>query len=120
MGTNDSIDPAASADASQARTVAESPVLVHVWEMIDPQQADAAAQRLDEMLAEAASAPGFVSGRLLESADGHSVAVAVEMRTVEDRRRLEQLPAVRDTLAHLDGTLNLVVTLYRERARYPA
>jgi hypothetical protein len=34
------------------------------------------------------------------------------MRTVEDRRQLEQLPEVRDTLHNLRGTANLVIRMY--------
>jgi hypothetical protein len=35
----------------------------------------------------------------------------VEMRSVEDRQRLEQLPDVRETLHHLHGTANMVIRL---------
>jgi hypothetical protein len=36
------------------------------------------------------------------------------MRSVEDRRRIEQLPEVRETLDHLHGTANLVLRLYHQ------
>lgn len=39
---------------------------------------------------------------------------------MEDRRRLEQLPEVRETLDRLPGTVNLVVKLYREVDLRPA
>jgi hypothetical protein len=64
--------------------------------------------------------PGFVSARVLESADGSSIAAFVEMQTVEDRQRLEQLASVRDALDHLPGTVNVVLRLYHEVATYPA
>jgi hypothetical protein len=97
----------------------ESPVLVHIWE-VDPGQEPAAVKRLEEMFGELVKDPGFVSARVLESADGASVAAAVEMRTVEDRQRLEQLPDVRETLDHLHGTANLIIRLYHEVGVYRA
>ncbi len=62
--------------------------------------------------------PGFVSARVLEGDDKNSIAALVEMRTPEDRRRIEQLPEVRDTLDHLHGTANIVIRLYQEVAAY--
>ncbi|HEY5431023.1 MAG TPA: hypothetical protein VIK04_18045 [Solirubrobacteraceae bacterium] len=44
----------------------------------------------------------------------------MEMQPVEDRQHLEELPAVRETLAHLPGTFNLVLRLYQEVATYHA
>ncbi|HEY1712760.1 MAG TPA: hypothetical protein VGG07_07650 [Solirubrobacteraceae bacterium] len=99
--------------------MSESPVLIHVWE-VDPAEGAAAVKRLDEMLGELAKDPGFVSARVLESADHTSLAATVEMRSVQDRQRLEDLPDVRETLDHLHGTANLVVRLYEEVASYPA
>jgi len=95
----------------------ESPVLVHVWE-VDPAEQAAAVKRLNEMFSQLAEDPGFVSARVLGSTDRASLAVAVEMRSAQDRQRLEQLPDVRDTLDHLHGTANLVIRLYDEVATY--
>jgi hypothetical protein len=97
----------------------ESPVLIHVWD-VDPAQEGNAAQHLDTMFGEVAGQPGFVSARVLESADRSSIAAFVEMKTAEDRQRLEQLPAVRETLDHLPGTVNVVLRLYQEVAAYQA
>ena len=64
--------------------------------------------------------PGFVSARVLEGADQSSIAALVEMRSADDRRRLEQLPEVRETLDNLHGSANIVFRLYNEVAAYPA
>jgi hypothetical protein len=97
----------------------ESPVLIHVWE-VDPAQEAAARGRLEEMFGELVKDPGFVSARVLESADQESIAAVVEMRSVEDRRRIEQLPDIRQTLDHLHGTANIVIRLYHEVGAYHA
>jgi hypothetical protein len=97
----------------------ESPVLVHVWE-VDPAEQPVAVQRLNEMFGEVVKDPGFVSARVLESAEQTSIAVIMEMRSVEDRQRLEQLPDVRETLHNLPGTANLVIRLYNEIGSYSA
>ena len=91
----------------------ESPVLVHVWE-VDPAEEAVAVRRLNEMFGEIIKDPGFVSARVLETADQTSIAAIVEMRSVEDRQRLEQLPDVRETLHHLHGAANMVIRLYHE------
>lgn len=95
----------------------ESAVLVHVWQ-IDPAQEAVALRRLDEMLAGVVKDPGFVSARVLASADETSIAAIVEMRSAEDRRRLEQSPEVREVLDHLHGAANIVMRLYHEVATY--
>ena len=97
----------------------ESPVLLHIWD-VDPAQEGQAAQHLEKMFTEVAADPAFVSAKVLESADRSSIAAFVEMQSVEDRQRLEQLPAVRETLDHLPGTVNIVIRLYHEVAAYPA
>ncbi len=97
----------------------ESRVLIHVWE-VDPGDYVAAVGSLDEMFRELVKDPGFVSARVLESADHTSIAAVVEMRTAEDRQRIERLPELRETLDHLHGTANIVVRLYNEIAAYPA
>jgi len=61
---------------------------------------------------------GFVAARVLESGDRTSIAAIVEMRTAEDRQRVEQLPDVRETLHHLHGTANIVIRLYHEVAAF--
>jgi hypothetical protein len=95
----------------------ESPVLIHVWE-VDPAEYAAAVGKLDEMFRELVKDPGFVSARVLESTDQTSIAAVVEMRTAEDRQRIEQLPELRETLDHLHGTANIVIRLYNEVAAY--
>ena len=95
----------------------ESPVLVHVWE-VDPAEEAVAVGRLNEMFGEIGKDPGFVSARVLESADQTSIAVIMEMRSPEDRQRLEQLPDVRETLHHLHGTANMVIRVYHEVGAY--
>jgi hypothetical protein len=91
----------------------ESPVLIHIWD-VDPAQEGRAAEALEKMFGEIAADPGFVSARVLESADQSSIAAFVEMHSADDRQRLEQLPAVRETLDHLPGTVNVVLRLYHE------
>jgi hypothetical protein len=95
----------------------ESPVLIHVWE-VDPTEEAAAVARLEQMLGKLADDPGFVSARILETADRTSIATVVEMRSVEDRQRAEQIPDVRDTLHHLHGTANIVIRVYHEVSAY--
>jgi hypothetical protein len=95
----------------------ESPVLIHIW-LVDPNQEGVAADRLDKMLGAITTEPGFLSARVLESDDRVSIAAIVEMRTAEDRQRLERLPVVRGTLDHLEGTVNLVVRLYNQIAEF--
>lgn len=97
----------------------ESPLLVHIW-AVDPAKEGLAAQHLDKMFGEIAADHGFVSAKVLESADRSSIAAFVEMQSVEDRQRLEQLPAVRETLDHLPGTVNVVLRLYHEVGAYHA
>ncbi len=112
-------DQSAVEKGAGARAATESAVLVRVWS-VDPDQEGAAINRRREMLSAVSTNPGFVSGRVLRSADRESIAVLVEMRTVADRRRLEQLEPVRVTLAHLDGTMNIVIRLYDEIGYYAA
>jgi hypothetical protein len=95
----------------------ESPILVHIWS-VDPAEQGVAAQALGTMFGEIAADPGFASAKVLESADGSSIAALVEMKTVEDRKRMEQLPAVRETLDHLPGTINIVLRMYHEVVSY--
>ena len=95
----------------------ESALLVHVWE-VDPGDEAVAIQSLDQMFGEIAKNPGFVSAHVLETDDHASIAAIVEMKSVEDRQRLEQSGDVRKTLDHLHGAANLVVRLYHEAASY--
>jgi hypothetical protein len=95
----------------------EGPVLIHIWD-VDPAQEGAAVHTLGKMFGQMATDPGFVSARILESADQASLAAIVEMRTVEDRQRLEQLPEVRETLHHLHVEANLIIRLYHQVDAY--
>jgi len=95
----------------------ESPVLIHVWD-VDPAEEAAAVGRLEEMFAMLINDPGFVSARVLEGSDRTSIAAVVEMRSVEDRQRAEQLPEVREILDHLHGTANILIKLYHEVGSY--
>lgn len=97
----------------------ESPVLIHVWD-VDPADNAAAVGRLEEMFGELVKDPGFVSARVLETVDRTSIAAVLEMRSVEDRQRVEQLPDVRETLDHLHGTANIVIRAYHEVGAYRA
>jgi hypothetical protein len=87
---------------------------------VDPAQEGAAVQRLNDMFSQIAADPGFVSARILESPDRTSLATIVEMRTVEDRQRLEQLPDVRETLHHLHVDANLIIRLFHQVDAYRA
>ena len=98
--------------------MSEGPVLIHIW-MVDPTQQAPAIDRLEDLFArQIATDPGFVSARILQSHDRDSIATVIEMRSAEDRRRIEQLPEVRDTLDHLHDAANLVVRLYDEVKSY--
>ena len=96
----------------------EGPVLIHVWE-VDPTEESSNVQRLDELFVrQIATDPGFLSARILVSDDRASIAAVIEMRSVEDRQRIEQLPDVRETLDHLHGAANLVLRLYQQVKAY--
>ena len=100
--------------------MSEGPVLIHVWS-VDPAQEAACIERLDELFAnQIATDAGFVSARILDSQDHASVAAVIEMRSVEDRRRIEQLPEVRETLDHLHGAANLILRLYHQVKAFEA
>lgn len=113
-------DLATTAASTRKRGISmkEGPVLIHVWE-VDPAEEAAAVGRLEEMFAELVDDPGFVAARVLENAEQTSLAAVVEMRSVEDRRRIEELPKVRETLHHLHGTANIIIRLYHEVGEYP-
>jgi hypothetical protein len=91
----------------------QSPVLLHVWS-VHPEQEPTLVQQLTEMFRNVSEDPGLVSARILASPDQKSVAAVIEMRTLDDRRRLQELPEVRDTLHNVQGAYNLMVTLYHE------
>src|SRR5208337_3935364 len=83
------------ATRKRGSSMTEGPVLIHVW-AVEPAAESTAVQRLEELFAdESTTDPGFVSARVLESDDRTSLAAVIEMRSVEDRRRIEQLPEVR-------------------------
>ena len=58
----------------------ESPLLVHVWE-VDPAEEGVAVRSLDELFGEVVKDPGFVSARVLQTADQTSLAAIMQMRT---------------------------------------
>jgi hypothetical protein len=100
--------------------MAEGPVLIHVWE-VDPAEESSNLERLEELFAnQIATDPAFVSARVFVSEDRLSIAATIEMRSVEDRQRIEQLPEVRETLDHLHGAANLVLRLYDQVKVYGA
>lgn len=100
--------------------MAEGPVLIHIW-AVDPSEESSNVQRLEELFAhELATDPGFISARILVTDDRTSLAAAIEMRSVEDQQRLEQLPEVRETLDHLHGAANIVLRLYEQIKAYKA
>jgi hypothetical protein len=97
----------------------QSPVLLHIW-TVHPDAEPTLVGQLGDLLRHVSDDPGLVSARILSSPDRKSVAALVEMRTPEDRERLEQLPEVRKTLYDVqDGAYNLMVTLYHEVERVP-
>ncbi len=96
----------------------EGPVLIHVW-TVDPQDESACVQKLEQLFERQISTdPGFVAARILESQDRSSLAAVIEMRSVEDRKRIEAQPDVRATLDHLHGAASLIVRLYHEIGAY--
>lgn len=97
----------------------EGPVLIHIWD-VDPAQEGAAVHSLDEMFGQLHTDPGFVSARILVNAERTSLAAIVEMQTVEDRQRLEQVAEVRETLDHLHADANLIARLYHQVGAYQA
>ena len=95
----------------------QSPILLHVWS-VHPDEGTALVERLGKMLSHLDGDEGFVSARILASSDRTSVAALVEMRSIEDRQRLEALPEVRETLHAVRGAYNLVIRLYHELEAY--
>ncbi len=97
----------------------QSPVLLHIWN-VHPEAEATLVEQLADMLRHVSDDAGLVSARILASPDRKSVAALIEMRSAEDRKRLEELPEVRDTLHNVqDGAYNLIITLYHEVARVP-
>lgn len=109
--------PTAVHSAAGPDRSADGPVLLHVW-MIEPRTADRHLRLLGELFDGISDQPGFVSARILETPGRSSVAAIVEMRTVEDRERLEHLPQVHDVLYQLRGAANPVVRLYHQVAEF--
>jgi hypothetical protein len=91
----------------------QSPILLHVWN-VDPEDEATLLERLGKMLDDVSDDPGLVSARILASADRTSVAALIEMKSIEDRRRLEEVPEVRETLHAVHGAYNLLIRLYHE------
>jgi heme-degrading monooxygenase HmoA len=97
----------------------QSPVLLHIWN-VDPEAEATLVEKLGEMLRHVSDDPGLVSARVLASPDRRSVAALIEMRSAEDRERLQALPEVRETLNSVqDDAYNLIITLYHEVGRVP-
>jgi cyanate lyase len=99
--------------------MSESAVLLHVWEVRPEHHADLL-DRLASLFRAVHSDPGFVSARVLETEDHGSVAAILEMRSVEDRQRIQARPDVRETLEHVQPAFNLLYRLYHEVAVYSA
>ena len=97
----------------------QGPVLLHVW-MVDPQTADRHIQVLTELFEGVSNQPGFVSAKILETSGRSWIAAVVEMRTVEDRQRLEQLPQVHDALYSLRPAANFVLQVYHQVGQFDA
>jgi len=96
----------------------EGPVLIHVW-TVDPHDESACVEKLEQLFEHQISTdPGFVAARILESQDRSSLAAVIEMRSVEDRKRIETQPDVRDALDHLHGAASLIVRLYHQVGAY--
>jgi heme-degrading monooxygenase HmoA len=92
----------------------QSPVLLHIWN-VHPESEPSLVEQINAMLRHVSEDPGFVSARVLANPEQTSVAALIEMRSAEDRQRLEQLPEVRETLHKVqDGAYNLAITLYHE------
>jgi hypothetical protein len=69
----------------------EGSVLIHIW-TVNPAQEAAAVRSLDEMFGQIATDPGFVSARILESADRASLAAIVEMTRLTLRAQQTSSP----------------------------
>jgi hypothetical protein len=95
----------------------QSPLLLHIWS-VHPEAQATLVKEIDEMFRRVREDPGFVSARLLASPDGKWVAALAEMRSPEDRQRLEALPEVRETLLNVHDAYNLIVTPYDEVGAY--
>jgi hypothetical protein len=97
----------------------QGPVLLHIW-MVDPQTADRHIQLLRELFEGVSNEPGFVSAKILETSGRSWIAAVVEMRTAEDRQRLEKLPHVHDALYSLRPAANFVLQVYHQVGQFDA
>jgi hypothetical protein len=103
----------------EGKTMNQSPVLLHIWN-VHPEAEPTLVEQIAEMFRRISEDPGLVSARILASPDRKSVAAVIEMRSPEDRERLEALPEVRETLHSVqDGAYNLMISLYHEVGRVP-
>ena len=91
----------------------QSPVLLHVWS-VHPDEEATLVEQLANMIDHVTDDAGFVSARILASPDRTSVAALIEMKSIEDRQRLQALPVVRDTLYNVEGAYNVVIRLFHE------
>lgn len=93
--------------APDALASASQTFLLDVWK-VDPQYAGRHIQQLTTLFDEISDQPGFVSARILESADRSSIGAVVEASSVEARRDLEQLPQVQNVLDQLHAGVGVV------------
>jgi hypothetical protein len=91
----------------------ESPILIDLW-TVDSSRQDELLQRISEHLRDVVTVqPGFVSAHVYHSVDGGAVMVSIRMRTVEERQRLIDSPAVHETFRELRALAHSHVRLYR-------
>jgi hypothetical protein len=105
-------EPARPADRpTGAMAMNEGPSAVHIW-LIEPDDQPALVARLTELIELLAAEPGFVAARVLGADGRDSVALVVEMESVEARRRLESTPGVAELMSGLHGA-SMVRRMYR-------
>jgi hypothetical protein len=91
----------------------ESPTLIDVWTFDSSRRGEVLEAITRLMRDHVRVQPGFLSGRIYESADGTAAVVEVRMRTVEDRQHLLEVPSVRSALRELRGIASTHANLYR-------
>jgi hypothetical protein len=70
----------------------ESPTLVDVWTFDSSRRGEVVLAITEFMRNVVCEQPGFVSAELYESIDGRAAVAKVQMRTVEGRQHLAELP----------------------------
>lgn len=92
----------------------ESSILIDVW-TVDPSRREELVAGIGRLLSEVIGAqPGLVSSRAYESVTGDAILVTVEMRSVQERQQLMELPAVRKGLRELRAIAHNHTRLVRE------